>query len=64
MATLKLRLWDSAEHLKTDEDRAMYLGACMEEGGDDAAFIAKSLGNIARSIEMTQAATDTVPGVE
>ena len=46
MATIKLRKWDSAEHLKTDEDIALYLEACLEEGGDDAAFIAKALGTI------------------
>ncbi len=47
METVKLRKWDSAEYLKTDEDMAHYLDACLEEAGDDAAFIAKALGNIA-----------------
>ena len=46
MTTPKLSKWDSAEHLKTDEDMAAYLEACLEEAGDDAAFIAKALGNI------------------
>ena len=32
MATIKLRKWDSAEHLKTDEDIVLYLEACLEEG--------------------------------
>ena len=49
MAKIKLKKWDSAEHLKTDEDMAHYLEACLEEAGDDAAFIAKALGNIARA---------------
>jgi len=40
---LKLRKWDSAEHLKTEEDMALYLESCLEEAGDDAAFIAKVL---------------------
>ena len=48
MSTLKLRKWDSAEHLKSEEDMALYLEACLQEAGDDAAFIAKALGNIAR----------------
>ncbi len=26
--------WDSAEHLKTDEDIRLYLEACLEEAGD------------------------------
>jgi len=61
---LKLRKWDSAEHLKTPDDMAAYLDACMEEAGDDAAFIAKALGNIARAKGMTQLAKDTGMGRE
>jgi probable addiction module antidote protein len=64
MTTLKLRKWDSAEHLKTDEDMAAYLEACLEEAGDDAAFIAKALGNIARAKVMTQLSKDTGLGRE
>lgn len=51
--------YDSAEYLKTDEDMALYLEACFEEAGDDSAFIAKALGNIARARGMTQLARDT-----
>lgn len=51
--------YDTAEYLKTDEDMAMYLEACFEEAGDDAAFIAKALGNIARARGMTQLSRDT-----
>lgn len=51
--------YDTAEYLKTDEDMASYLEACFEEAGDDAAFIAKSLGNIARARGMTQLSRDT-----
>jgi probable addiction module antidote protein len=61
---IKLRKWDSAEHLKTDEDMAMYLQACMDEAGDDAAFIAAALGNIARAKGMSQLAKDTGLGRE
>lgn len=61
---LKLRKWDSAEHLKTDDDMAAYLEACIEEAGDDAAFIAKALGNIAKARGMTQLAKDTGLGRE
>ena len=49
MGTIKLRKWDSAEHLKTEEDIALYFEACLDEAGDDAAFIAKALGTIARA---------------
>jgi probable addiction module antidote protein len=64
MTTLKLRKWDSAEHLKTDEDMAAYLEACLQEAGDDAAFIAQALGNIARAKGMTQLSKDTGLGRE
>ena len=64
MTTLKLRKWDSAEHLKTDEDMAAYLEACLQEAGDDATFIAKALGNIARAKGMTQLSKDTGLGRE
>lgn len=61
---LKLREWDSAEYLKTEEDMVMYLQACLEEAGDDAAFIAKALGVIARARGMTGLARDTGLGRE
>lgn len=61
---VKLSKWDSAEHLKTEEDMALYLEACFEEAGDDAAFIAKSLGTIARAKGMAQLARDTGLGRE
>jgi probable addiction module antidote protein len=64
MTTLKLRKWDSAEHLKSDEDMAAYLEACLQEAGDDAAFIAQALGNIARAKGMTQLSKDTGLGRE
>jgi len=64
MGTIKLRKWDSAEYLKTDEDMALYLQACMDEAGDDAAFIAAALGDIARAKGMRQLAKDTGLGRE
>jgi probable addiction module antidote protein len=64
MAKIKLKKWDSAEHLKTDEDMVFYLEACLEEAGDDAAFIAKALGTIARAKGMTQLANETGLGRE
>ena len=41
--------WDSAEYLKTEEDVRLYLEACLEEAGDDPAFIAHALDVINRS---------------
>lgn len=51
--------YDSADYLKTEEDIALYLEACMEEGGDDPAFIAHALGVVARARNMSQLARDT-----
>ena len=64
MNKTKLRKWDAVDHLKTDEDMALYLDACLEEAGDDAAFIAKALGTIARAKGMTQLAKETGLGRE
>jgi probable addiction module antidote protein len=59
MGTIKLRKWDSAEHLQTEEDIVAYFDACLEEAGDDPAFIAHALGTIARVRGMSQVARDT-----
>ena len=50
--------YDVAEHLRTPEEMAAYLEACMEEAHGDAAFIAKPLGNITRAKGMSQVARD------
>jgi probable addiction module antidote protein len=50
--------YDVAEHLRSPEEMAAYLEACLEEDGDDAAFIAKALGDIARARGMAQVARD------
>ena len=56
---LKTTRWDSARHLDTEEERASYLDACLEEAGDDAGFVAHALGVVARSRNMSQLARDT-----
>lgn len=50
--------YDVAEHLRTPEEMAAYLEACMEVADGDAAFIAKALGDIARAKGMSQVARD------
>jgi len=50
--------YDVAEHLRTPEEMAAYLEACMEEAEGDATFIAKALGDIARATGMSQVARD------
>jgi probable addiction module antidote protein len=51
--------YDVAEHLRTPNEMAAYLEACIEEANGDAAFIAKALGDIARAKGMTQVAKDS-----
>ena len=51
--------YDTAEHLRTPEEMALYLEACLEEANGDAAFIAQALGNIAKAKGMSQVARDT-----
>jgi probable addiction module antidote protein len=50
--------YDVAEHLRTPEEMAAYLEACLDEAHGDAAFIAKALGDIARAKGMSQVARD------
>jgi probable addiction module antidote protein len=63
-AKVKTTRWDVVDYLKTEEDRVAYLEACFEEAGDDAAFIAKALGDVARSYGMAQVARETGLGRE
>jgi probable addiction module antidote protein len=50
--------YDVAEHLRSPEEMAAYLEACLEEADGDAAFIAKALGDIARAKGMAKVARD------
>lgn len=58
MAITKTSRYDVAEHLRTPEEMAAYLEACLEEADGDAAFIAKALGDIVRAKGMSQVARD------
>jgi len=58
MAKTETSPYDVAEHLRTPEEMAAYLDACIEEADGDAAFIAKALGDIARAKGMSQVARD------
>ena len=58
--TLKTKTtqYDVAEHLRTPEEMAAYLDAWLEEAPEDAAGIARALGDIARAKGMSQVAKD------
>ena len=59
MAKPKLRKFDPANYLKNEKEMALYLDACLKEGGDDPAFIAAALGDIARARGITDLADKT-----
>ena len=42
MSKTKTTRYDVAEHLRTPEEMAAYLEACLEESGGDAAFVANN----------------------
>jgi probable addiction module antidote protein len=54
----KFSRYDSADYLKTEADIAAYLEAAAEEC-DDPAFLARALGVVARSRNMSQLSRDT-----
>lgn len=61
MATTKIetRPWDVAEHLRDDEDIRLYIEAAQEEAPDDAAFMAKVLGDVARARNISELSRQT-----
>jgi probable addiction module antidote protein len=59
MRKIRTTRYDVAEHLRPPEEMAAYLEACLAEAGDDAGFISKALGDIARAKGMAQVARDT-----
>jgi probable addiction module antidote protein len=56
---LETTRWDSAAHLKTEEDIQLYLEACLEEAEQDPTLIIHALGVIARARNLSQLARDT-----
>ncbi len=51
--------YDVAEQLRTPEEMAAYLDAWLTDAPDDAAGIARALGDVARAKGMTQVARDS-----
>ena len=57
MSTIKMRPFDMANYLTSEEDVAEYLRQVLEDG--DPAELGAALGDIARARGMTQLARDT-----
>lgn len=55
-------VWDSADYIHSDADAVEYLIACMQEGGDDPAFLAHALGVVARARNMSELARQDESG--
>jgi probable addiction module antidote protein len=51
--------YDTADHLRSDEEIVAYLEAALEEGGDDPAFVTAAFGNIARAYGMMRLSKET-----
>lgn len=51
--------WDAADYLRSEEDMAAYLQACLDEAPEDPALLAAALGDIARARGMVQLAKAT-----
>ncbi|MFN5516330.1 MAG: addiction module antidote protein [Cyanobacteriota bacterium] len=50
--------WNSAEHLKTEEDIQLYLEACLDEAGEDPQALIHALNIIASAKKLNQVNQD------
>lgn len=55
----KFSRWDPVDHLKTDEDMAFYLDACLDEDPGDGSLVRAALNDVARARGMSQLARAT-----
>ena len=60
----KIADYDVADYLRTPEEMAAYLEACITESDGNASFVAKALGDIARAKGMSEIARETGLGRE
>lgn len=54
--SLKTTRWNVQDSLETPEDCAAFIEAAIEDAGDDPAFLALVIGEVARARGMTQTA--------
>lgn len=55
----KFTRWDAVDHLKSEEDMALYLDACLEEDPGDGSLVRAAINDVARARGMSQLARDT-----
>jgi probable addiction module antidote protein len=56
---IETRPWDVTEYLSDEDAIRAYIEAAQEEAPDDAAFMAKVLGDVARARNMSELARQT-----
>ena len=55
----KFTRWDAVDYLKTEEDMALYLDACLDEDLGDGSLIRAAINDVARARGMSQLARDS-----
>ncbi len=56
---IKTKLWNVQDYLKTEEDCRLFLEAAFDDAGDDPAYLAHAIGEVARARGMTRVARKT-----
>lgn len=56
MAKVKTKPWNVRGHLKTEVECRLFLETAFEDAGDDPAYLAQAIGEVARARGMTQVA--------
>ena len=54
MSKITTTRYDVAEHLRTPEEMAAFLEACLEEADGDASFIAKGMAQVAKEAGLSR----------
>ncbi|MGH8152130.1 MAG: addiction module antidote protein [Rhodanobacteraceae bacterium] len=56
MTKAKTKPWNVQDHLKTEEECRLFLEAAFEDAGEDPAYLAQAIGEVARAQGMTRVA--------
>lgn len=59
MTKAKTKPWKVQDHLKTEKECRLFLEAAFEDAGDDPAYLAHAIGEVARARGMTRVAHET-----
>lgn len=59
MTKTKTKPWNVQDHLKTEKECRLFLEAAFEDAGDDPAYLAHAIGEVARARGMTRVARES-----